>query len=116
MQDVDGSAERCQTCLFPTYPHISAIDLATYQYMDFSNQWVYFLGDMTMRQMYGEFTAILHRMQVGSNTLVFTDFGIKVCSFPGTVAQGCQVPTTEDYEYHHHDAFSSNLYDVYICS
>ena len=31
---------------------------------DFSDQWVYFLGDVTVRQMYGEFAAWVHGAQV----------------------------------------------------
>ena len=72
LQTIDGSAKRCQTCLFPTYPHINAIDVAAYNHIDFSNQWVYFLGDVTVHQMYGEFSAILHRAPVGSIVLLST--------------------------------------------
>ena len=112
MQNVDGSAERCQTCLFPTYPHISAVDLAAYEYMDFSNQWVYFLGDLTVRQMYGEFAAILHRMQVSSSVFIFTSLGVDARKCPGTAAQGCQTRTIVQHGRSHHDAFSSNQNDV----
>ncbi len=28
-------------------------------------RWIYFLGDVTVRQIYGEFAAIVHRAQVG---------------------------------------------------
>ena len=69
MQAINGSAERCRTCFFPTYPYVDAIDLAAYKPTDFSNQWVYFLGDVTVRQMYGEFAATMHRSQVGSTAL-----------------------------------------------
>ena len=69
MQAINGSAERCPTCFFPTYPYIDAIDLAAYKPTDFSNQWVYFLGDVTVRQMYGEFAATVHRSQVSSTAL-----------------------------------------------
>lgn len=69
LQAINGSAERCRTCFFPTYPYVDAIDLSAYKSTDFSNQWVYFLGDVTVRQMYGEFAAIVHRSQVGSTAL-----------------------------------------------
>ncbi|CAK0784612.1 hypothetical protein CVIRNUC_007816 [Coccomyxa viridis] len=66
-QAINGSAERCRTCFFPTYPYVDAIDLAAYKPTDFSNQWVYFLGDVTVRQMYGEFAATMHRSQLGQD-------------------------------------------------
>ena len=64
MQAINGTAEHCSTCLFPTYPYIKAIDVDDYELMDFSNKWVYFLGDVTVRQMYGELAAIVHKAQV----------------------------------------------------
>ena len=64
MQVFNGSLETCPTCFFPTYPGIEAIKPAAYKLMDFSNKWVYFFGDITVRQMYGEFAAIVHRAQV----------------------------------------------------
>lgn len=64
MQVFNGSVEPCSTCFFPTYPGIEAISPAAYKLMDFSNKWVYFFGDVTVRQMYGEFAAIVHRAQV----------------------------------------------------
>jgi hypothetical protein len=64
MQVFNGSVEPCPTCFFPTYPGIEAINLAAYKLMDLSNKWVYFSGDVTVRQMYGEFAAIVHRAQV----------------------------------------------------
>ena len=72
MQAINGSAERCQTCFFPTYPYVDAIDFNAYKLTDFSNKWVYFLGDVTVRQMYGEFAATVHRSQV-STTLSCQD-------------------------------------------
>ena len=64
MQGLNSSGGHCPTCLFPTYPGINGIDVAAYKQTDFSNQWVYFLGDVTVRQMYGEFAALVHRAQV----------------------------------------------------
>ena len=75
LQAINGSAARCQTCFFPTYPYVDAIDLSAYKPMDFSKQWVYFLGDVTVRQMYGEFTATVHRSQV-SNTATLESLSI----------------------------------------
>lgn len=39
-------------------------------------RWIYFLGDVTVRQIYGEFAAIVHRAQVGLN----------LCAHPGTTS------------------------------
>ncbi|KAK9908144.1 hypothetical protein WJX75_003271 [Coccomyxa subellipsoidea] len=33
--------------------------------MDFTDTWIYFLGDVTVRQIYGEFAAIVHNAQQG---------------------------------------------------
>lgn len=54
----------CKTCFFPAYPRINDIKLDAYKPMDFSNQWVYFHGDSTLRQVYGEFYSIIHKTQV----------------------------------------------------
>jgi hypothetical protein len=63
-QVISGTAETCPTCLFPTYPYASSIDVAAYPPMDFTDTWIYFLGDVTVRQIYGEFAAIVHNAQV----------------------------------------------------
>ncbi len=63
-QVISGTAETCATCLFPTYPYASSIDVAAYPTMDFTDRWIYFLGDVTVRQIYGEFAAIVHNAQV----------------------------------------------------
>lgn len=54
----------CKTCFYPTYPSLSDFDLAAYKPMDFSKQWIYFHGDSTLRQVYGEFYGIIHKTQV----------------------------------------------------
>lgn len=54
----------CKTCFFPTYPVIESLDLSKYKPVDFTNQWIYFAGDSTLRQVYGEFYGIIHRTQV----------------------------------------------------
>lgn len=54
----------CKTCFFPTYPDIQSLDLTKYKPVDFTNQWIYFAGDSTLRQVYGEFYGIIHRTQV----------------------------------------------------
>lgn len=53
----------CKTCFFPTYPGINSLELAKYPAQDFTNQWIYFSGDSTLRQVYGEFYGIIHRTQ-----------------------------------------------------
>ena len=63
-QVISGTAETCATCLFPSYPYASSIDVAAYPTMDFTDRWIYFLGDVTVRQIYGEFAAIVHNAQV----------------------------------------------------
>lgn len=63
-QAINGTAQACATCLFPTYPYINSLDLSAYPSMDFTDRWIYFLGDVTVRQIYGEFAAIVHRAQV----------------------------------------------------
>ena len=64
LQGSNKTGGHCTTCLFPTYPGLESIDVATYKQMDFSDKWVYFLGDISIRQMYGEFAALVHRAQV----------------------------------------------------
>lgn len=54
----------CKTCFFPTYPGINSLDLTNHQAQDFTNQWIYFSGDSTLRQVYGEFYGIIHQTQV----------------------------------------------------
>ena len=104
MQAINGSAQRCQTCFFPTYPYVDAIDLAAYTPTDFSNQWVYFLGDVTVRQMYGEFAATVHRSQVGSTALLYPN--------ASQVALSAQVP-----QHCGTDKFMSHLLgDLAVCS
>lgn len=63
-QGMSGTIERCSNCLFPTYPYASSINVTAYPPMDFSDTWMYFLGDVTVRQIYGEFAAIVHNAQV----------------------------------------------------
>ncbi len=60
----------CKTCFFPTYPGINSLDLAKYPAQDFTNQWIYFSGDSTLRQVYGEFYGIIHRTQVCACSLL----------------------------------------------
>ena len=62
-QSLDGIAP-CKTCFFPSYPGINSIDLDAYKPMDFTEQWIYFHGDSTLRQVYGEFYGIIHKTQV----------------------------------------------------
>lgn len=69
VQNMNTSGAPCPTCFFPTYPGIDQIDVDAYPQADFSNQWVYFLGDVTVRQMYGEFAAWVHRAQVNHPVL-----------------------------------------------
>ena len=64
LQGLNKSGGHCATCLFPTYPGLESINVAAYKQIDFSNKWVYFLGDISIRQMYGEFAALVHRAQV----------------------------------------------------
>lgn len=69
VQKMNTSGAPCPTCFFPTYPGIDRINVDAYPQADFSNQWVYFLGDVTVRQMYGEFAAWVHRAQVNHPVL-----------------------------------------------
>lgn len=62
-QSLDG-IEPCKTCFFPSYPGINSINLDAYKPMDFTEQWIYFHGDSTLRQVYGEFYGIIHKTQV----------------------------------------------------
>ena len=62
-QSLDG-IEPCKTCFFPSYPGIDSINLDAYKPMDFTEQWIYFHGDSTLRQVYGEFYGIIHKTQV----------------------------------------------------
>lgn len=64
-QGMSGTVERCSSCLFPTYPYASSINVTAHPPMDFSDTWVYFLGDVSVRQIYGEFAAIVHNAQLG---------------------------------------------------
>ncbi len=63
----------CKTCFFPTFPGINSLDLAKYPAQDFTNQWIYFSGDSTLRQVYGEFYGIIHRTQVCACRLLLCD-------------------------------------------
>ena len=62
-QSLDGT-EPCKTCFFPAYPGINSLNLDAYKPMDFTEQWIYFHGDSTLRQVYGEFYGIIHKTQV----------------------------------------------------
>lgn len=64
LEHVPEGVTPCKTCFFPTYPHVESLDLATYRPNDFTNKWIYFSGDSTLRQVYGEFYGIIHRTQV----------------------------------------------------
>lgn len=46
------------------YPRINGINISAYNPMDFSKQWIYFHGDSTLRQVYGEFYSVVHKTQV----------------------------------------------------
>lgn len=85
---MSGTVELCSNCLFPTYPYASSINVKAYPPMDFSDTWVYFLGDVTVRQIYGEFAAIVHNAQVRHWSACS---GIKTCNVPLSCLQltGC---------------------------
>lgn len=63
----------CKTCFFPTYPHVADLDLAKYPKADFTDKWIYFAGDSTLRQFFGEFYGIIHRTQVGEGHCITYD-------------------------------------------
>ena len=56
--------EPCKTCLFPSFPGISSINLDAYKPIDFTDQWIYFHGDSTLRQVYGKIRGILDEKEV----------------------------------------------------
>lgn len=64
--------EPCKSCFFPTYPGLNSFELAKYPAQDFDNQWIYFSGDSTLRQVYGEFYGIIHRTQVCACSLLLS--------------------------------------------
>ena len=62
-RSIDGLPP-CKTCFFPTYPDIDKINVSHYKPLDLSHEWIYFHGDSTLRQVYGEFYSIVHKTQV----------------------------------------------------
>lgn len=60
----------CKTCFFPRYPGINSLDLTNYPAHDFKDQWIYFSGDSTMRQVYGEIYGIVHRTKVCAGSVL----------------------------------------------
>lgn len=60
----DASTPPCKGCLFPTYPGLTGIQPERVRLLDLRDKWIYFLGDVTLRQMYGEFAALVHTSQV----------------------------------------------------
>ena len=94
LQELNSSGGPCPTCLFPSYPGINSIDVAAHRHMDFSNQWIYFLGDISIRQMYGKFAALVHRAQVRQACL-------NQCASTGSGARGnaSLVPCCDDSQY-----------------
>ena len=54
----------CKTCFFPSFPGINSINLDAYKPMDFTGEWIYFHGDSTLRQVYGEVRGIIDEKEV----------------------------------------------------
>ena len=62
LEHIGKGVSNCPTCYFPIANSLSPAD---YEPLDFSNKWVYFAGDSTLRQFYGEFVGVLLQKQVG---------------------------------------------------
>ena len=56
--------EPCRTCFFPSFPGINSINLDAHKSMDFTGKWIYFHGDSTLRQVYGEVRGIIEEKEV----------------------------------------------------
>lgn len=59
-----GQPTSCKTCFIPRVGHNNSLNPADYPKVDLSDNWLYFAGDSTLRQLYGEFYGIIHRSQV----------------------------------------------------
>ena len=80
----DGSALACKTCIFP---NSAATASSTHQpgvTLDFTDKWIYFLGDVTLRQVYGEVAAAVANAQVGSQHVPILTPILMLC--PGNAA------------------------------
>ena len=59
----DVAALACKTCIFPNSDATTSSTQG--MTLDFTDKWIYFLGDVTLRQMYGEVAATVLNAQVG---------------------------------------------------
>jgi hypothetical protein len=59
---VGKGVSSCKSCYFPIADSLTPSE---YEPLDFTNKWVYFAGDSTLRQFYGEFVGVLLQKQVG---------------------------------------------------
>ena len=59
-----GQPTSCKTCFVPRVGHNNTLKPADYPKVDLSDNWLYFAGDSTLRQLYGEFYGIIHRSTV----------------------------------------------------
>lgn len=60
----DGSALACKTCIFPNSAATASSTHQAGMTLDFTDKWIYFLGDVTLRQVYGEVAAAVANAQV----------------------------------------------------
>ena len=58
---LDKGMSSCHTCYFPANGSMNPSEYGT---IDFSNKWIYFAGDSTLRQVWGQFKAVLEEAQV----------------------------------------------------
>ena len=59
-----AAAAACQTCVFPVYQRVKGMENTDVFSLDLTNQWVYFFGDSTTRQLHEQFTAYMDSSQV----------------------------------------------------
>ena len=70
-----AAAAACRTCVFPVYQRVKGMDASQVLGLDLTDQWVYFYGDSTMRQLHAEFMAYMDSSQVGCQRLVMLCVG-----------------------------------------
>ena len=80
----DGTALACKTCLFPNSAATASSTHQPGMTLDFSDKWIYFLGDVTLRQVYGELAAAVVNAEVGW-TCAYTAAG---CPLPQPYTPG----------------------------
>ena len=64
------SAARCKTCLLPAFPAVKHIERAQHHMLNMHDKQLLFFGDMTLRQMHGEFAGLAHGARVSTRPLL----------------------------------------------